>query len=144
DLVFRRDFALTGGSVLQGSVRDDQRPLPANLIVTDQSGAVVTQAHADSDGRFAIHGLSEGDTVAVTASVPGYQPTSQLVTVDATMRAEIEIVLVATGGVQGSVRAVDGSPLVGATVSAIGPEQTIVASVITDADGRYRIEGLTD
>ncbi|MGC4961234.1 MFS transporter [Gordonia sp. DT101] len=144
DLVFRRDFALTGGSVLQGSVRDEQRPLPANLIVTDQSGAVVTQAHADSDGRFAIHGLSEGDTVAVTASVPGYQPTSQLVTVDATSRADIEIVLVATGGVQGSVRAVDGSPLAGATVSAIGPEQTIVASVITDADGRYRIEGLTD
>lgn len=50
----------------------------------------------------------------------------------------------ATGGVQGHVRTVDGTPLVGATVSAIGPDQTIFASVTTDDDGRYRIEGLTD
>ncbi|WP_369403301.1 MFS transporter [Gordonia soli] len=144
DLVFRRDFTLAGGSALSGTVRDAQRPIAAALIVTDQSGAVVTQAQADAEGRFSITGLSDGDTVAVTASAPGYQPTSQLVTVDAAGRGEIDLVLLAIGGVQGSVRTADGSPLAGATVSAIGPEQTIVASVTTDADGRYRIEGLTD
>ncbi|MDL9946316.1 MFS transporter [Gordonia sp. ABSL11-1] len=144
DLVFRRDFALAGGSALHGTVRDAQRPLAASLIVTDQSGAVVTQAQADSQGRFAITGLSGGDTVAVTASAPGYQPTSQLVTIDGAPRADIDLVLLAIGGVQGSVRTADGTPLEGATVSAIGPEQTIVASATTGADGRYRIEGLTD
>ncbi|AZG47548.1 MFS transporter [Gordonia insulae] len=144
DLIFRRDFALAGGSTVRGVVRDAQRPLAASLVVTDQSGAVVTQVHADSEGRFAIAGLAQGDTVAVTASVPGYQPTSQLVTVDASSHNGIELLLVAIGGVQGSVRTADGTPLEGATVSAIGPEQTIVASVTTDADGRYRIEGLTD
>ncbi|MGC4961325.1 MFS transporter [Gordonia sp. DT101] len=146
DAVFRRDFTLAGGSVLRGRVRDVARPLAANLIVTDQSGAVVTQAHADSDGYFTIAGLSAGDTVAVTASAPGYQPASQLVTVDSAGRTTdaVDILLVATSGMQGSVRTTDGSPLEGATVSAIGPDQTIVASVTTDSDGRYRIEGLTE
>lgn len=143
-LVFRRDFTLGGGSSLHGVVRDNHRPLPANLIVTDQSGVVISQAPANSDGTFAISGLSVGDTVAVTASAPGYQPTSQLITVEASDTAPIDILLTATGGVQGSVRTADGTPLAGATVSAIGPDQTIVASVVTDADGRYRIEGLTD
>ncbi|MFW0788006.1 carboxypeptidase-like regulatory domain-containing protein, partial [Gordonia sp. CPCC 206044] len=146
DLVFRRDFTLTGGSIVHGRVRDGDRPVAAALVVTDQTGAVVTQAHADTDGQFTISGLSEGDTVAVTASAPGYQPTSQLVTADTSGRTgtPVDIVLLATGGVQGSVRTVDGTPLAGATVSAIGPDQTIVASVTTDNDGRYRIEGLTD
>ncbi len=144
ELTFRRDFVLAGGSTLRGTVRDGDRPLPAALVVTDRSGAVVTRAHAGSDGDFVIGGLSNGDTVAVTASAPGYQPTSQLVTVDASAPGVVDIVLIATGGVQGTVRTPDGTPLVGATVSAIGPDQTIVASVTTDTDGRYRIEGLTD
>ncbi|MFW0782919.1 carboxypeptidase-like regulatory domain-containing protein [Gordonia sp. CPCC 206044] len=145
DLVFRRDFTLTGAATVTGRVHDNERPLTANLIVTDQTGAVITQTHADADGQFTITGLSGGDTVAVTASAPGYQPTSQLVTVDTGhTETPVDIVLVATGGVQGSVRTVDGTPLAGATVSAIGPDQTIVASVTTDSDGRYRIEGLTD
>ncbi|MDF3281062.1 MFS transporter [Gordonia sp. N1V] len=144
DLVFRRDFALGGGASLRGWVRDAHRPLPANLVVTDQSGAVIANAQADSDGRFTVTGLSAGDTLAVTASAPGYAPSSQLITVENGSAAEAEIVLSATGGVQGTVRTVDGTPLIGATVSAIGPDQTIVASVTTDSDGRYRIEGLTD
>ncbi|MYR08242.1 MFS transporter [Gordonia sp. SID5947] len=146
DTVFRRDFTLVGGSVLRGRVRDGQHPVSANLVVTDQSGAVVKQAHADSDGYFTISGLSAGDTVAVTASAPGYQPASQLVTVDGAGRTTepVEILLIATSGMQGSVRTIDGSPLEGATVSAIGPDQTIVASVTTDAEGRYRMEGLTE
>ncbi|WHU50143.1 MFS transporter [Gordonia sp. L191] len=144
DLVFRRDFALGGGASLRGWVRDAHRPLPANLVVTDQSGAVIANAQADSDGRFTVTGLSAGDTVAVTASAPGYAPSSQLITVETGSAAEAQIVLSATGGVQGTVRTVDGTPLIGATVSAIGPDQTIVASVTTDSDGRYRIEGLTD
>ena len=144
DLVFRRDFTLTGGTSLRGTVRDAHRPLPANLVVTDQSGVVIARSQAEPDGTFSVTGLTVGDTVAVTVSAPGYQPASQLVTVDAGNSAGVEIVLSATGGVQGHVRTVDGTPLVGATVSAIGPDQTIVASVTTDDDGRYRIEGLTD
>ncbi|WP_202421696.1 carboxypeptidase-like regulatory domain-containing protein [Gordonia sp. SID5947] len=108
----------------------------------------MTQAHSDPDGHFTIPGLSAGDTVAVTASAPGYQPASQLVTVDATPGRNvepIEIRLVETSGIEGAVRAAQsGIPLEGATVSAIGPDQTIVASTTTDADGRYRIDGLTD
>ncbi|MFW0785153.1 carboxypeptidase regulatory-like domain-containing protein [Gordonia sp. CPCC 206044] len=146
--VSHRDFALAGGSVLRGRVRDRHRALAATLIVTDQSGAVVTQAQADSDGHFAIPGLSDGDIVAITASAPGYQPASQLVNVDTAVGRTadtIDIRLIATSGVTGSVRTViGGSPLEGATVSAIGPDQTIVASATTDADGSYRIDGLTD
>ncbi|MGC4962386.1 MSCRAMM family protein [Gordonia sp. DT218] len=148
DTVSHRDFTLAGGAVLRGRVRDGHRALGAKLIVTDQSGAVVTQAHADSDGHFAILGLRAGDTVAVTASAPGYQPAGQLVTIDAAAGRNvepIEILLAPTSGVEGAVRAAhSGTPLHGATVSAIGPDQTIVASATTDADGRYRIDGLTD
>ncbi|MFC4743996.1 MSCRAMM family protein [Gordonia hankookensis] len=148
DAVSHRDFTLAGGAVLRGRVRDGHRALGADLIVTDQSGAVVTRAHADADGHFAIPGLSAGDTVAVTASAPGYQPASQLATIDAAAgrRVEpIEILLAPTSGIEGAVRAAhSGTPLQGATVSAIGPDQTIVASATTDADGRYRIDGLTD
>nr|WP_306304944.1 MFS transporter [Gordonia effusa] len=143
EAVARRDFELSGGATIRGRVRDAQRPLSANLIVTDQSGAVVTSSHADSDGLFTINGLVSGAVLAVTASAPGYQPSSHLVTVDDSS-ANIEIVLSAIGGVQGYVRGPGGTPLAGATVSALGPDQTIVASVSTDEDGRYRIEGLTD
>lgn len=146
DLVVRRDITLAGGCVVRGRVGDADRALAASVVVTDQSGTVVTQAHADSDGQFTITGLSEGDTVAITASALGYQPSSHLVTVEASGRADtfVAFVLVATGSVQGTVCTVDGTPLDGATVSAIGPDQTIVASVTTDRDGRYRIDGLTD
>ncbi|ROZ86288.1 MFS transporter [Gordonia sp. OPL2] len=146
EAVFRRDFALAGGATVRGRVRNAHGPVAAQLIVTDQSGAVVTQTEADDDGLFAITGLSDGDTVAVTASAPGCQPASQLVTVNTpTGYADpLDIVLVANSGLHGSVRTPDGTALEGATVSAIGPDQTIVASATTDADGRYRIEGLTD
>ncbi|EGD56170.1 MFS transporter [Gordonia neofelifaecis] len=142
DVGLQRDFRLTGAAVLAGRVRDAQRPLPARLVVTDQTGNVLATAQAGSDGTFAIAELNDGDTVAVTASAPGYQAASELVTAgDSTA---IDIVLDAIGGVQGYVRAADGTPLIGATVSAIGSDQTVVATVRSDADGRYRIEGLTD
>jgi MFS family permease len=147
EAVFRRDFALAGGASVRGRVRNAHGPVAAQLIVTDQSGAVVTQTHAGADGYFTITGLSDGDTVALTASAAGCQPASQLITVDtATERTAepLDIVLVANSGLQGSVRTPDGTALQGATVSAIGPDQTIVASATTDSDGRYRIEGLTD
>ncbi|AZG47634.1 MFS transporter [Gordonia insulae] len=142
----RRDFTLAGGSVVRGRVHDADGPLAAHVIVTDQSGAVVAQTQTDPGGHFTISGLSRGDIVAVTASAPGYQPASHLVTVDtaAGRTAEaIEILLVANSGIEGSVRTADGSPIVGATVSAIGRDQTIVASTTTDSAGRYRIDGLT-
>ncbi|WFN94696.1 MFS transporter [Gordonia sihwensis] len=142
DVGLRRDFSLSGAAVLTGRVRDAQRPLPARLVVTDQTGSVLATAQAGSDGEFSIGGLTDGDTVAVTASAPGYQASSELVT--AGDAVAIDIVLDAIGGVQGYVRAADGTPLAGATVSAIGSDRTIVATARTDADGRYRIEGLTD
>ncbi|MDL9946493.1 MFS transporter [Gordonia sp. ABSL11-1] len=147
EAVFRRDFALTGGASVRGRVRNAHGPLAAQVIVTDRSGAVVTQTHAGPDGHFTITGLPDGDTVALTASAAGCQPASQLITVDTPTgrTAEpLDIVLVANSGLHGSVRTSDGTALEGATVSAIGPDQTIVTSATTDADGRYRIEGLTD
>lgn len=143
-MALRRDFALTGGGMMRGVVGDGARRLQANLVVTDRSGRVITQAHAGSDGEFVLDGLTDGDTVAVTASVAGYQPSSRLVTVESHSSSVIEFVLQAVGGVQGYVRTVDGRALAGATVSAIGPDQTIVASMTTDEDGWYRIEGLDD
>lgn len=140
----RRDFTLSGGGVLRGTLGDGVRRLSGNLVVTDRSGRVITQTHAGSDGEFILDGLSDGDTVAVTASVAGYQPSSRLVTVEGRGTSAIEFVLTAVGGVQGYVRTVDGRALAGATVSAIGPDQTIVASTATDDDGWYRIEGLDD
>ncbi len=143
-MALRRDFTLGGGGVLRGIVGDGVRRLPANLVVTDRSGQVLTQTNAGSDGEFVLDGLSDGDTVAITASAAGYQPSSRLVTVTGRSMDVIEFALTAVGGVQGYVRTVDGRALAGATVSAIGPDQTIVASMTTDADGWYRIEGLDD
>ncbi|WP_343232888.1 MULTISPECIES: MFS transporter [unclassified Tsukamurella] len=138
-----RDFELVGGTALVGVVRDDKGGVPALVMVTDQTGAVVARAEAGPDGTFRLAGVQAG-TVAVTATAPGYQPSSQLVAVAGGDTERVEIVLAAIGGVQGHVRAADGSPLVGATVSALGPDRTLVASVVTDAEGFYRLEGLTD
>ncbi|WP_238526441.1 MSCRAMM family protein [Gordonia neofelifaecis] len=142
--VLRRDFSLEGGAVLRGVVGDGVRNLPASVVVTDQQGEVVAQTKAGADGVFVLTGLSDGETVAVTATAPGYQPSSRLVTVDGRMTGPVEFGLTAHGNVQGYVRAIGGGLLAGATVSAIGPDQTIVAAVRTDSDGWYRIEGLDD
>ncbi len=137
-----RDFALASGVVLSGAVRSDDGAVPALLMVTDQSGVVVARTQADQNGTFRILGLDPG-TVAVTATAPGFQPASQLVAVGGEAET-LDIVLLAVGGVEGHVRTADGRPLPGATVSAIGPDQTLIASVVTDHSGFYRIEGLTD
>ncbi|WP_308192392.1 MFS transporter, partial [Gordonia zhenghanii] len=55
-MALRRDFALTGGGMLRGTVGDGVRRLQANLVVTDRSGRVITQTHAGSDGEFVLDG----------------------------------------------------------------------------------------
>ncbi|WP_344999069.1 DHA2 family efflux MFS transporter permease subunit, partial [Tsukamurella soli] len=69
--VVTRDFELESGTVLAGRVHTDDGPVPALLMVTDQTGVVVARSQAESDGSFRVLGLEPG-TVAVTATAPGF------------------------------------------------------------------------
>ncbi|WP_327200571.1 MFS transporter [Williamsia sterculiae] len=142
-----RDFQVgaghaRGGSGLEGVVRDAGGPVSAGVVVTDQSGAVIARAQTAADGVFHLADLQPG-TVAVTATATGYQPSSQLVAIGSDAQ-HLQIELSAIGGVEGHVRTAEGFPLAGATVSAFGADRAVVASVTTDDDGHYRLEGLPD
>nr|WP_240945263.1 carboxypeptidase regulatory-like domain-containing protein [Rhodococcus sp. HNM0569] len=138
----RRDFVLSGGGVLTGSIRSRIGTMRATVVVMDSSGSVVAQARTDEDGSFRIDGLPPGDLV-VTAAAEAHQPVSEVVRVEPGTPSVAEMVLSSVGGATGTVRMRE-RPVAGATVTAVDSSGTVVGRAVTDDAGAYRVEGLTD
>ncbi|WP_277834178.1 MSCRAMM family protein [Speluncibacter jeojiensis] len=139
----RRDFSLAGGGVLTGTVRSRTGSAQARVVVTDPSGVVVAQAETDQAGSFRIGGLPQGQLV-VTAAAAGHQPETQVVQVELGTPAVVEMVLSTVGGLAGVVTTRDGRFFAGATLTALDSSGAVVARAVTDQQGRYRIDGLSD
>ena len=125
-------FHLTGN--VTGTVTGPDGPLPATvrLIGTD------TQTTADPEtGEFTLAGLAIGRYL-LEVSHYGFGTTTMSVNVSAGRTAEVavELALLDTGSLTGTVRDSAGQPLPGATVSL---PDTPLEPVTTDADGRYEV-----
>ena len=144
--VTERDFTLAGSGVVSGVVRSAaQGGLPlagAKVVITDPDGRVVASAVTSSDGGFSVQGAPSG-TYALTASASGHLPASQQVRLNGYPETA-QLTLPLEREVHGFVRAPGGAPMPGISVTAASASGEIVATGVTDADGWYRLTGLSD
>lgn len=139
------------GAALEGRVVARSTGAPIAGVSVDvspygssgDSGRAVT----DASGRFSVEGLAPG-SYDLVASAPGFSSHSRrALTVAAGERFPLEIQLLGTGAVEGVVRDGAGRPVSGAQI--LGGERwagaltRMSAEARTDAQGRYRLEGLT-
>jgi hypothetical protein len=126
----------TGAPVAGASV--DVSPYSKN----GDSGRAVT----DESGRFSVGGLAPGSYDLVVGA-PGFSSvTRRALTVTSGERFPVEVLLTGTGTVEGQVRNGAGQPVSGAYVTGgsrwAGSLGNAAAESRTDAEGRYRLEGL--
>jgi hypothetical protein len=140
--VVTHDFALAGAGGLAGSVRSAADvPLPeATVVISDDSGDVLARDVTGADGTFLLPGLPAG-TYTAAATAAGYRPASTRVEVDGATETAL-LALLAEAEVRGVIRDPSDTPLSGVTVSLANTDGEVVASVVTGADGSYRLAGL--
>jgi len=154
------EIRLLRRSVLKGRVVDPSGQPVAGVTVSasdhEYQWGPTSMAETGPDGTFILDGLSPG-RVVVSARGGGWvseretQNTSREVDPNVfRLRAgetrTIEIVVVGTGAIEGTVRGTDGSPRAGVTVTAKTPDEwggSHAAEVTTtDSRGRYRFEAI--
>ncbi|GAA4714103.1 hypothetical protein GCM10023215_66560 [Pseudonocardia yuanmonensis] len=120
-------------------VQRDRLPVAeAAVTLLDPRGRETASASADVAGRGEITAPRPGGYVLVAAA-DGHQPGVVALTVPNTEHAvaEVEVQLVRSSTVAGSVRDAGGSGLAGAAVSLL-QDGELVATTISAADGAYR------
>jgi hypothetical protein len=127
----------TGAPVAGASV--DVSPYGSN----GDSGRGVT----DASGHFSVGGLAPG-SYDLVVSAPGFSTLNRrALTVSSGERFPVELQLEGTGAVEGQVRDSAGQPVVGTQVVGgdrwAGSLSSAPAEARTDAQGRYRLEGLS-
>jgi protocatechuate 3,4-dioxygenase beta subunit len=154
--------ALEPGIVLEGSVVDDRdRPLPGvTVAVVPPSPAgiradvlsalgdpdAVREATTDSEGRFTLSGLKQGQTVDITARRRGYVPAT-LPRVELPTSEPVRIALDVAARASGRVVSDRGEPVIGAIVSARPADAALPAGLSgattsSDAEGAFVLEDL--
>ncbi len=160
----------SGGS-LMGRVCDSAgAPIAGAIVVAGvfpkhlehRGGKLIAQwtgrhARTDADGRFAIDGLETGKQ-PVSARAAGFGFWRSEVTIAADAPTTIEVALQVAGTIHGRVTDGDGKPSAGATIRAYdrAPETDFLAGgqidfdvefghlgTHSDAEGNYRLEGIT-
>ncbi|MFC4588660.1 MFS transporter [Sphaerisporangium corydalis] len=135
------DLVLNGSGRLAGTVRDPEgKPVvQATVIVTDARGEVVTTGVTGPDGAYGFAGVAAGShTLAVSAA--GHRPAALPVEVG-TGQTRLDVELLPTVRVRGTVRLKDGGPLADARVTILDGSGNVVGSATTGQDGEY---GFTD
>ncbi|MBK1787695.1 MFS transporter [Prauserella cavernicola] len=138
------DVTLAGHGVVTGVVRRAAAGAPvdgAAVTVTGTLGQVLGSTVSAADGAFALDGLPTGEAT-VTAQLEHHRPCAVTVTLTPQRPVELELVVAAAGRLRGTVTAPGGGGLAGAIVTVTGAGGGQVASVVTDAEGRYELPGL--
>ncbi len=138
DETVRHDMTVAGVGGLTGTVRmsGTRRPVPnATITVTDLQGEVVGTARTGIEGGFSFISLPEG-AYTLVVSAPRHQPSAAAVTIRQGANARQDLELAARGGLRGEVWTYD-RPYAGARVSLMNEEGKIVATTMSDADGRF-------
>jgi RNA polymerase sigma-70 factor (ECF subfamily) len=147
-----------GGGSIAGRILDpDGHPLaharvragPWNtarcLTLDDGSARPVQDAFettTDAEGRYRIDGLESGKTT-VRVRAPRFAPAGADVDVPVGKTAELDVVLAPGGCVVGTVKDAGGVAVRDATVLAGPYGDFLSAQCRTDAEGRFRLDGLT-
>jgi hypothetical protein len=129
-----------GGLAGQTTAAADGTPVPF-VMLRLSNGQRVYSLQSDDSGHFAAADLPPGDYTLTSANFT--RMTSQAhVTVVAGAVQSVTLPVAPTGKVTGTVRdAATGHPLALAALYVAGPQGTAAATV-TDAQGRYAIDGL--
>lgn len=128
---------------VRGRVIDDTGvALPAAVTLTSLDGHQVARTMADTDGRFAL--TSVAGRYLLLVSAPQRQPEVREVELDG-VAVTADVTLAGnhwvTAGLTGVVQAGRG-PVNGALVSLIDSHGDVRHTAVTDAEGRYRVEGI--
>lgn len=148
---------MAGGVSLTGRVVDeDGQPVPAFTVLARVVRSALVRHNVDSvssydsDGRFELGGLTEGDFELVATS-RGFPPSEPVpVTVRAGGSIPVTITLRRGGRIEGVVTNDDGEPVAGATIALEGrlgsgsSAVPLLASAVSGADGTYVLEGIGD
>ncbi|MFE1935349.1 MFS transporter [Streptomyces sp. NPDC059474] len=133
--------ALTG-SVIHGRVLGPGGTPLADAAITliDTGGRQLGRTVTGRDGRYRVPAPDTASVVLI-GSATGYQPqAATLLVTDLPVVCDLR--LSGGGGLTGSVRAVGGEPLVGATATATGPEGEVAGSATADERGEFALPEL--
>ena len=139
----RRDVALARAATLGGRVTEpDGTPVAgATTTVTDLMGSVVGVHRSDADGSWEGGEVAAG-SYTVTVLAPGRAPSATRVEVgDGGARADVTVPA-ARYTLAGAVRSAGGAPVPESLVVLVGRDGGVVASAVTGADGRFRLDDL--
>lgn len=132
--------------VIQGVVRHSGgQPVDgATLTLLGPDGEQVLRGTTGTDGGYRLHPPAAAGYVLI-ASAPAYRPRASNISVNGEpVRQDIDLdsILTALGGVTGTVRAVSGASIAGATVTVTDSGGEVVDAQRTDEQGRYRLSAL--
>ncbi|WNE98854.1 MFS transporter [Streptomyces luomodiensis] len=133
--------ALTGGVIHGRVLGPGDTPLAdAAITLIDTSGRQLGRTVTGPDGRYRVP-APDATSVVLIGSAAGYQPqAATLLVADPPVVCDLR--LSGGGGLTGSVRAVGGEPLTGATATAIGPEGDVAGSAAADEKGEFALPEL--
>jgi Carboxypeptidase regulatory-like domain/SdrD B-like domain len=131
---------------LTGRVHCATRPLSGvTLTLTDSVGSQISRVTSGEDGGFRFDSLSPGHYILI-ARRPGYEPHAVSVTAtifDRPCSTLIDVELTTIGSITGIVHDPHtGHPVPAAAVLALDPAGEVIASTMSDPDGRYRLDGI--
>lgn len=118
-----------GGGTGQPPIAD------AVLTLIDSGGQQLGRGRTGPDGRFELATPGRGNYVLI-ARAASHQPQATMISVGDVPTA-LEVVLIGTSGLTGTVRVVGGGPLPGAIVTLADGRGEVVASQPTDETGSY-------
>ncbi|WP_413807196.1 MFS transporter [Streptomyces sp. OE57] len=136
------DLPVLTGSVIHGRVLGpgDTPLADAAITLIDTGGRQLGRAVTGRDGRYRLP-APDAASVVLIGSAAGHQPQAATLLVS-DLPVVCDLRLSGGGGLTGSVRAVGGEPLAGATATATGPEGEVAGSVTADEKGEFALPEL--
>ncbi|MCQ8191515.1 MFS transporter [Streptomyces rugosispiralis] len=131
------------GSVIHGRVlgTGDTPLADAAVTLIDTGGRQLGRTVTGRDGRYHLPAPDTASVVLI-GSAAGHQPqAATLLVSDLPLVCDLRL-SGEGGGLTGSVRAVGGQPLTGATATATGPEGEVAGSVTADEKGEFALPEL--
>ncbi|WP_413103258.1 MFS transporter [Streptomyces sp. Inha503] len=136
------DLPVLTGSVIHGRVLGpgDTPLADAAITLIDTGGRQLGRTVTGRDGRYHLP-APDAASVVLIGSAAGHQPQAATLLVS-DLPVVCDLRLSGGGGLTGSVRAVGGEPLPGATATATGPEGEVAGSVTADEKGEFALPEL--
>ncbi|MES9539098.1 MULTISPECIES: MFS transporter [unclassified Actinomadura] len=131
-----------GGVPVRGVVRtrEGEPVASAALTLIGVDGHQLARTITREDGRYALPTPGPGSYVLIAAT-GGHEPQAATLVVG-DRPVEFEVLLAGSGGLVGTVRSADGTPIVNAMVVVTDVRGDVVGTGRTDPDGRYAFKDI--